>query len=150
MIHLLKNMERNYWIGLILFFSTFIFTSCSSTTENTEISKQPSDSSYVFDDVPPEDFITIETPAAQPGEVYILQIGAFSSFEKAKLFAESSRTKLNHEIKVSFNEKNNLYVVQIHPAFDNKQDAVNYQNELDMYDEYKDSWIITLIPSDNK
>ena len=136
-------MKIQYRFSLITA-STVIFISCSSTSEKTEIYKQETDSSYVFDQVPPEDFITFETPQQLPDEVYIVQIGAFSSFDGAKQFAELSRIKLNHEIKVSFNEKKKLYVVQIHPPFNSRQSALEYRDKIKINTEYEDAWIVTL------
>jgi cell division septation protein DedD len=137
-------MKINFLSVCLSFFLIFTVISCSSSSEDTQTINQETDSCYVFDELPPDDFITIETSEQQPDEIYTVQIGAFSNFERAKDFAELSRMKLNHEIKVSMNEKTNLYVVQIHPAFNNKQDAINYCNKIRIFDEYKDVWVVTI------
>jgi len=134
---------RSIFLTVLNFSFIILFISCSSTSENTQKSKQESDSSYTFDKQPPEDIITFETPQQQPDEIYTVQIGAFSNFDRAKEFAEVSRMKLNREIKVSMNEKNNLYVVQIFPPFNNKESASEYCNKIRNFDGYHDAWVVT-------
>jgi cell division septation protein DedD len=112
--------------------------------EETQTVKQETDSSYVFDELPPEDFITVETPEWSLEGIYIVQIGAFTNFGRAKDFAELSRMKLNREIKVSINEKNKLYVVQIHPPFTNRESAIEYCIKIRKFDDYKDAWVVTI------
>ncbi len=68
----------------------------------------------------------------------------FSNLERAKEFAEQSRATLNKDIKVEFNEKKNLYVVWIHPPFQDKISAENYRSELGKNEEFKDAWIVTI------
>ena len=134
---------RSIFLTVLNFSFIILFISCSSTSENTQKSKQETDSSYIFDQLPPDDIITFETPEKEQTEVYFVQIGAFSNFERAKEFAELSRMKLNHEIKVSMNEKNNLYVVQIHPPFNDRQAAIEYCKKIRNFDEYHDAWVVT-------
>lgn len=139
-------MKINYWLIGLTIFLFFKFISCSSTQEYSPTKKQGTDSSYIFDELPPEDFITIETPKPKYDEVYTVQIGAYSSFERAKEFAELSRLKLNREIRVSLNPKNNLYVIHIHPPFNTKQDAIDYCFKIRNFSEYRDAWIVTIKP----
>ncbi|MCZ7612956.1 MAG: SPOR domain-containing protein [Ignavibacteriaceae bacterium] len=77
-------------------------------------------------------------------DVYVVQIGAFSNLESAKEFAEKSRQVLSKDIKVEFNQQKNLYVVWIHPPFENKIQAESYRNELRMNEEFKDAWIVKI------
>jgi len=116
--------------------------SCSATEK--EVKQQESDDTYLFDEIPPEDFLTFDTPVEEEGTEYVVQIGAFSSFEKAKQFADFSRIKLQKDIKVNFSERNNLYVVQIHPPFKLRSEAEQYRNELWNIDEYSDAWIVEI------
>jgi cell division septation protein DedD len=128
----------------IFSFVTFVlFISCSSP-EKTVKEKDKRDDTYVFDEVPPEDFYTFETPVEENNEIYVVQIGAFSSFDRAKQFADLSRIELKRDIKVNFNEANNLYVVQIHPPFQLKSEAERYRSELWKIDNYDDAWIIVI------
>ncbi len=127
----------------LIVITSCIFNSCSSPKE-TQVKKNEVDSLYVFDKIPPEDSFKFESPVQQSFEVYIVQIGAFSDLERAKEFAEYSRTILKKDIKVEFNEKKNLYVVWIHPPYEDKQTADSYKIELREYKEFSDAWVITV------
>lgn len=123
---------------------TFWIVNSCSPFEETQVKKQETDSVYIFDEIPQEDVFKLETPVPQKFAVYVVQIGAFSDLERAKEFAEQSRAKLNKDIKVEFNEKKNLYVVWIHPPFQEKSAAETFRTELWNYEEFKDAWIITI------
>ena len=127
------------------FFPSFfllVLISCSSSEKN--VKQQETKDPYVFDEVPPEDYITFETPVEEEDKLYVVQIGAFSSFERAKQFADMSRLKLQKDIKVNFNPTNNLYVVQIHPPFESKPEAERYRDELWKNEDYNDAWVVTI------
>lgn len=117
---------------------------CLSTEMTQQKEKGTTDSIYVFDEVPPEDIYKFESPQQQSFDVYVVQIGAFSNLESAKEFAEKSRQVLSKDIKVEFNQQKNLYVVWIHPPFENKIQAESYRNELRMNEEFKDAWIVKI------
>ncbi|NWG27734.1 MAG: SPOR domain-containing protein [Ignavibacteriaceae bacterium] len=135
---------KSYKILVTLVLISFcIFISCSSS-EKTQVKKQETDSLYIFDEIPPEDIFKLESPVQQSVDVYVVQIGAFSNLDRAKQFAEESRAKLNKDIKVEFNEKKNLYVVWIHPPFQDRTAAETFRNGLWNYKEFRDAWIITL------
>jgi cell division septation protein DedD len=121
----------------------WILNSCSSSKETQE-KKQETDSLYIFDEIPPEDVFKLESPTQQSMDVYVVQIGAFSNLERAKDFAAQSQAKLNRDIKVEFNENKNLYVLWIHPPFQERSAAEIYRNELWNYEEFKDAWIVTV------
>lgn len=135
----------NYKPKLRYFYLTvlFLFFATCSTTEKT-VKEVETDDTYVFDEVPPEDYYTFETPVEKSDVVYIVQIGAFSTLERAKKFADKSRLVLRKDIKVNFNDRNNLYVVQIHPPFQVKTEAEKYRDELWKIDEYNDAWILVV------
>ena len=136
-------MNLKLYIIPAILVTFWIFNSCSPFVE-TQVKKQEPDSLYIFDEIPPEDVFKLESPVPQSLEVYVVQIGAFSDLERAKEFAEQSRSKLNRDIKVEFNEKKNLYVVWIHPPYQEKTAAETFRSELWNYEEFKDAWIITL------
>jgi cell division septation protein DedD len=136
-------MKIKLYIIPALLVTFWIVNSCSPF-EETQVKKQETDSVYIFDEIPQEDVFKLETPVPQNFEVYVVQIGAFSDLERAKEFAEQSRAKLNKDIKVEFNEKKNLYVVWIHPPFQEKTAAETFRSELWNYEEFKDAWIITI------
>ena len=133
----------DYKFKLIFTFSVlllFTYIACSSTDKT--VKEKQTDENYIFDEVPPEDYYTFETPTEKSNVVYTVQIGAFSTLDRAKMFADESRLKLKKDIKVNFNNKNNLYVVQIHPPFNSKSEAENYRDKLWKMDDYNDAWIL--------
>jgi len=135
---------KSYKIILPLVVASFyVFVSCSSS-EETQVKKKEADSLYIFDEIPPEDVFKFESPAQQSFDVYVVQIGAFSTPERAREFADNSRAILDKDIKVEFNEKTNLYVVWINPPYELKSLAESYRNELWKYEEFKDAWIVTI------
>ena len=129
---------------IVLIISCF-FISCSSS-EETQVKKQEidKDTVYVFDEIPPEDIFEFEAPAQHSFNVYVVQIGAFSSFDRAKDFADKSWNKLNKEIKVEYKGAKNLYVVWIYPTFQDKSSAEDFRNEIQGSGEFKDAWIVTV------
>jgi len=128
---------------LISFLIVFIL-SCSSSQETKIETKEEKDTTFVFDEIPPEDLFEFETPAPTPVEQYVIQIGAFSSFERAKEFADQSWTKLNKEIKVEYKEAKNLYVVWIYPPFTDKISAESFRNKIQKGEEFSDAWIVKI------
>jgi cell division septation protein DedD len=141
-------MKIRFYIIPILLVTFWIANSCSpfeETQKNPDTKEEENtDSVYIFDEIPPEDVFKFESPIKQTVDVYVVQIGAFSNLERAKEFAEQSRAVLNKDIKVEFAEKKNLYVVWIHPPFQDKISAENYRNELAKNEEFKDAWIVTI------
>ena len=137
-------MRFSYYLCLIGF-AIFVLISCSASSEEVKVKSNDIDSNYVFDDIPTENIYTLKTPEKPPDTLYIIQIGAFSSMERAIAFADFSRQRIKKEIKVEFNSEKNLYLVQIHPPFKTEIDALNFRYELKKYDEYQDAWILRKI-----
>jgi cell division septation protein DedD len=137
-----------FWTLFFMMSSLIFFASCSSTEEtqkNQDTEKEKSvDSVYIFDEIPPEDSFKFEAPVQESVDVFVVQIGAFSNLESAKDFAAQSRVTLKKDIKVEFNDKKNLYVVWIHPPFQEKSAAESFRNDLRNYEEFKDAWIVTI------
>ena len=128
---------------IVISVAVYILTSCSTSSNEIRTTKKVIDSTYVFDEVPPENIYKFDTEEKNPDTIYIIQIGAFSTLERAKEFSEFSRTKLKKDIKVEFKENKKLYVVQIYPYYNDKKKAETYRRELINYKEYKDAWIAT-------
>jgi len=136
-------MKIKLYITPAILVAFWLFNSCSPF-EETQVKKQETDSLYIFDEIPPENSFKFESPVQQTIDVYVVQIGAFSNLNTAKEFAEDSRAILNKDIKVEFNEKKNIYVVWLHPPFQDKGTAEVYRNELWKYEEFKDAWVVTI------
>jgi cell division septation protein DedD len=137
--------------SLFLFFSMSLLfiIGCSSSQDTSEQNNEfPSDSVYVFDEVPSDENKKPEPPAppiptVQKSVYYAVQIGAFASQPKADEFANQSRKKLNREVIVSYGSDVNLWVVQLNPV-NSKQEAEKTRNELWKIKEFTDSFIVKI------
>lgn len=127
---------------------TLLLISCSSQTVQQE------NQNYVFDlietdtvSVVQKDTVLIETIKEEEFETpayYMVQIGAFSSENRAKKFAEKSRKLLNEEVIISFSDRINLYLVQLAKRFENKSEAEIVRDNLKLFPEFQDAWIVTI------
>jgi len=86
---------NNHHIFILVIFGLFLI-SCSSSEEIGK-DKENEDEIYIFDEVPPEDSYTFEKPTNNVNLIYVIQVGAFSTRERAELFAGKSRRDLNRE-----------------------------------------------------
>lgn len=130
----------------IIIVSTLIMISlfgCTTLHQETDEQKQV----YIFDEVPEEK--TIEAP--KTGEYpdiketyFVVQVGAYTSEEKANSFAEMSRNKTNYKFSVVFSENLNLYLVQVIPFFKSRTEAEEVRNNLWKVTEFVDAWILTV------
>ncbi len=130
-----------FFFALLIF--SFLFTFCSSTKE-TEKENEKEDEIYIFDEVPPEDSYTFEKPVNNVTFLYKIQIGAFSTRERAELFAERSRRELNRGIGISYNDDVNLFVVQLEEKFSSEIEAERVRANLWQLEDYNDAWIIPI------
>ena len=137
-------MNKYLKIYSLILVSSFCFYNCSSSEEAQKEQKVDVDTVYVFDEIPPEDVFEFESPTPQIVDTYVVQIGAFSSFERAKDFADKSWQKLNREIKVEYKQDKKLYVVWIYPPFNDKASAIKYRTEIQSNGDFRDAWITTI------
>ena len=148
---------KKYYLAIVIIFS-FIIASCSSSekatgssaSDTTAVGKK--DSLYVFDQVTPpapKEPEKKEAPAQNydqpnlPVTFYVVQIGAFTTKDKADEFASESRNKIQDGINVSFNPVVNLYVVQLNTHYSSHDEAEKVRNDLWKLNEFKDAWIVT-------
>jgi cell division protein FtsN len=134
-------MKEIFSFLLVLFLLAF-FAGCTTSQESTE-----EDKIYVFDEIPKEN--TIEAP--KTGEYpdlnqtyYVVQIGAFTTKEKAESFAEMSKSKIKNEIDITYSDPVKLYVVQITPFYKSKKEAELVRDEIKLNPEFNDAWIVTV------
>lgn len=150
----MKN--KRYYFAVVLL-TAFIFASCSSSRKKTGVQGSDTtgvtnkDTAYVYNEVSP-------AASAKPGKnvepkyngskfnlgmtYYVVQIGAFTTKEKAERFAADSKEKIQDKINVSFNPSINLYVVQLNTHYNSHQKAENERNQLWKMSEFKDAWIV--------
>lgn len=140
-------IKDKYLFGFILSICLLLF-SCSSTKK--EVKEENKNDVYVFDEVP-YDSLKTEQIEKVGEEVsinsknfwYVVQIGAFTTEDKANNFAKISRKKLNNEINVSYSNDVGLFVVQLKP-FKTRKEAETVRNRLWQMNDFKDAFILTV------
>ncbi len=135
---------KSYFIqSLLLISSYFLIAGCSTPQQSTEDEKQI----YIFDEVPEEKTIEVPTTGEYPSlkeAYYVVQIGAFTTEDKALAFAELSRNKTNYKYSVIYGESTKLYLVQVIPFFKSRTEAEEVRNNLWKLTEFVDAWIVTV------
>ena len=126
---------------IIIFIGTF-FISCTTSQQSSG-----EDQVYVFDDIPKENTIDAPKTGEYPNlnqTYYVVQIGAFTTKEKAETFSEMSKTKLKNNISITYSDAVKLYVVQITPFYKSKKEAELVRDEIKLNSEFSDAWIVTI------
>ena len=135
---------KNYSITAFLILAAyFMISGCSSSQQSSDNEKQI----YIFDEVPVEKTIEVPKTGEYPTlkeAYYVVQIGAFTTEEKAHAFAELSRTKTNYKYSVIYGESTKLYLVQVIPFFKSRNEAEEVRNNLWKLQEFVDAWIVTV------
>lgn len=135
---------KSYMIQIFLVFTVyFLILGCSSTQQSSENEKQI----YIFDEVPVEKTIEVPKTGEYPtlkDAYFVVQIGAFTTEEKAQAFAELSRMKTNYKFNVIYGESTKLYLVQVIPFFKSRVEAEEVRNNLWKLQEFVDAWIVTV------
>ncbi len=146
-------MNKKY---LYISFLIFLFIQCvpKETLKNNDVD---STNVYVFDDmniVEPTEIVEdsanvpTEIAAAEPviekkkTEKYIVQIGAFSTKERAEKFANQSRKIISEELIVNYSSDVGLFVVQL-PPYALRSEAEKIRNKLWKIKKFKDAFILT-------
>jgi cell division septation protein DedD len=138
---------------LLLFLILPVLLESCSGSKDTETQKgASSDSVYVFDQPVPsptkkEAVIDQKKVVNAPSksQFFIVQIGAFTTSERANEFADTVRKVLRYKVDISYSSSVNLYVVQIVPPFATKAEAEIVRNELWKNEMFRDAWILTVI-----
>ena len=140
-------------ISLLLFvFILGIFAGCSSFRQNESEDANTQKEVYVFDDVSTTtDSVSAVNTAAQelPAtveekpkiEMYLVQVGAFSTEEKAENFINSISDKIDYELTSHYSNRVNLYVVQL-PPFRTKKEAEKVRDKIRLIEELKGAFIV--------
>lgn len=153
-------MKRNL---LVLIAFSFILSACAASQQTSD-QKPKEKEIYVFDDANVKSTKdttkaveqnvvqeSVPNPAAKGNEElsllkgmnYIVQLGAFSTKEKAEKFVAENRSMLTYEMKISFSDAVKLFVVQI-PPVSTKEEAERIRNKLWETSVFKDAFIVTL------
>ncbi|MCJ7554556.1 MAG: SPOR domain-containing protein [Ignavibacteriaceae bacterium] len=135
-------MNSYYFYFFILLAGLVIISSCTPSEETTK-----KEEVYIFDEVPVENTITPPTTGEYPTleeSYYVVQIGAFTTQDRAESFADMSRKKLLNEVSISYSDKVNLYVVQIVPFYKSRPEAEIVRDNIRQIPDFSDVWIITV------
>lgn len=135
-------MKLYYFYLILLTGILIIIPSCTPSEETTK-----KEEVYIFDEVPVENTITPPTTGEYPTleeSYYVVQIGAFTTKDRAENFAELSRKKILNEVSITYSERVNLYVVQIVPFYKSRQEAEMVRDNIRQIPEFSDAWIITI------
>jgi cell division protein FtsN len=136
-------MKWVYALSVAFILTYLIGCTPSQQTEQTSTGK---DSIYVFDSIPDSDaenIPTLEYPDMGM-TYYVVQIGAFTTKDRAEKFAKESKQILPFNLKTSFSKQNNLYVVQLSEYYTSRSEAESVRNNLWGNDKFRDAWILTI------
>lgn len=137
-------MKNYFLINSFLFLLSYVLISgCTASKQNSDEDKQV----YIFDEVPVEKTIEVPKTGEYPTlkeAYYVVQIGAFTTEENAKAFAELSRSQTNYKFSVIYSENIKLYLVQVIPFFKSRSEAEEVRNNLWKLEDFVDAWIVTV------
>ncbi len=125
------------------FISLIFFAGCSTLHQETDEQKQV----YVFDEVPEDKTIDVPKTGEYPNlkeAYYVVQVGAYTTEERANTFAEMSRKRTNYKFSIVYSESLKLYLVQVIPFFKSRTEAEEVRNNLWKITEFVDAWILTV------
>ncbi|MFN3695238.1 MAG: SPOR domain-containing protein [Ignavibacterium sp.] len=130
-------------ILLLLVILNVIHLSCTSSQSSTDENEKI----YVFDEQKNDEKIDVKKGGEFPNiddTYFVVQIGAFTTKERAEKFAEMSQYKISQEIIITYSENNNLYLVQLTPFYKSRQEAELLRDEIKLIPEFNDAWIVTV------
>ncbi|HUX92888.1 MAG TPA: SPOR domain-containing protein [Ignavibacteriaceae bacterium] len=139
---------------LILF--SLLLSACSSTQQTTQTKTEPKDSLYVFDKVPVDTTkpVILSKEAAPAEEAqniqniqtpyYLVQIGAFTSKDRAQEFVDKTQSLLNQQVKITLNPDINLFVVRLAKIYTTHDNAEKVKDNLRQQEAFKDAWVVTV------
>lgn len=147
----IKNQSKKIITFTLIVLSTFLF-SCSTLQEtetNTAVEQDTTKNTYVFDNVVlPDSNINSTTATDEPLEIvekvtelHIVQIGAFTTQEKAETFLNKFRAKIKYQFNIQFDQTKGLYVIQL-PPFSSRSEAEIVRDELRTIKELEGTFIV--------
>ncbi len=131
-------MKAKFYFGLILTFTLLYVSGCSTSQEASKEAAQTEIKSEKLQ----QDSLDTAPASYIKQTVYIVQIGAFNTEEKAQAFLENAKKKINREIIQKYSPEVNLFVVQVEP-FNTKKEAEEFRNNLWLNMEFSDAFVLT-------
>lgn len=144
----------------------FLFNACSSSNQTAKEDQKKQPEVFVFDDVSKVDTTKIDSsktkiPESKPSvketalqkvneqpiqttptatEKFVVQLGAFSSKERAEEFVKENQAKIQQQMVIVFDDKLKLFVVKL-PPFPKREDAELIKNNIRQIPAFKDAFI---------
>ena len=138
------GLSFKYFTVLSILFITSLFLASCSTVEEEKKDEKPVSENQIDTIKSVESTPTVDNKVQVPKSYfYVVQIGAYSTFEKAKKFRASVKSKINEEIFVSFDQRTSLYVVRLRPR-DSRPEAEELRAKLRSQKEFSDAFILTI------
>lgn len=146
---------------IIFGFLSILFFSCSASDLTTEENNSAKNEIYIFDDLSNIDTSKIiydqvkdssktKIEIRKEDEIntklnskFTVQVGAFSTKEKAENFIKQNQNKTSFPLTVIFNQITKLYSVQI-PPYESKEEADKIRDILKNFPPFKDAFTIQL------
>ncbi len=140
-------------INFLLLVSLYYVVGCSATKDTEKETSTETQSVYVFDDITTTDSVYTEAeelPVTSVSKVeeetstfefFIVQLGAFSTLDKAETFVSSAKDKTDYDLNIHYSDKVNLHVVQLTP-FRTREKAEEVRDELRSISEFNGAFIV--------
>lgn len=124
--------------NILIIFSLFLFTFCTAPQET-----QKENDVYVFDVDTTKELKTENKTLPEKDEYeYIVQIGAFSTIEKAEKFVNENKKFIYWEYRIFYSNQVGLFVIQLNPL-SSREVAEKIRNQCWDEGKLKDAFIIT-------
>ncbi|MFA7288407.1 MAG: SPOR domain-containing protein [Melioribacteraceae bacterium] len=132
---------------IIITLALIFITACSA---NKEVSQNSEKDVYVFDSQTATETIPENPQKTEIKEQipnidynYIVQVGAFTTRDRAEQFVKENKSKISYELLISFSQSVNLFVVQL-PPLDSREKAESVRNEIWNLPPFNDAFILTI------
>jgi len=127
---------------LLLLLLSFLIYACSASSAKEEGEADV----YVFDDVTTINTPKVEEPiqeVVKENEIqydYIVQLGAFTTKDRADKFVSENRDKCKYPMMIIFDSALNYHLVQL-PVFQEREEADRVLRDLMVSDVFKDAFV---------
>jgi cell division septation protein DedD len=143
---------RKFNYSLILL-ATFLIA-CSNSQETVKPTPKKENDVQLLDDQKKNDSLKTAIPQKRDtlsikkedqviSKKFAIQLGAFSSIERAQNFINENQSKIEQQMKIVFRDQVKLFTVQI-PPFESHEEAEKIKNILWNNPAFKDAFIITI------
>jgi len=143
----MKN--KKYIIFFLITLVSVSFYACSPSAESVpqpkeEPKEEKKEEPPVVIPEPVQKETETKTPEAEVLKVkyYLVQIGAYTTEQRAGEFMKLAADKIDFKIKIEYNSKTGLYSVIVDERFTDKSEAVTLRNRLWELKSFKDAFII--------